>query len=218
MSLNRGHQDEKHDENEKKDAKVDVEMKIDDAPAPPSSEPSGAISPMADLSETAAIGKTASSEGKATERKRSRRKDEPAFEKLSNFSRVVPQQLSYVTFPEDGRYQPVRPVSTRTVPPRGKGKASNGKHSHASGAGFVATAERYGGGGGILLLIDQQPQESVDLMEFPRAQPAEPTVAEPIAVDAPQATPSGPHIALDEDAPEASVPGSFEVSKYAFTR
>ncbi|KLO07592.1 hypothetical protein SCHPADRAFT_642338 [Schizopora paradoxa] len=202
--------DEKHDETEKKDAKVDVEMKIDDASAAPATEPSGAISPMAELSETAANGKTASSEGKSTERKRSRRKDEPAFEKLSNFSRVTPQQLAYITFPEESRYQPVRPVSTRAVAPRGKGKSSNGKVSHASGPGFSATAERYGGGGGILLLIDQQPQEEVDLMEFPRSQPAEPVAAEPIAVDAPQSTASGPHIALDENAPEASVPGSFE--------
>lgn len=65
-------------------------------------------------------------------------------------------------------------------------------------------------GGGILLLIDQQPQEPVDLMELAPPPPVEPAIAEPIAVDAP-APPSGPHIALDENAPEASVPGSFEV-------
>lgn len=202
--------DEKPDASEKKDAKVDVEMKLDDVPEPPTSDPSGKTYPIAELQETATNGQIGGTDGKTTERKRSRRKDEPAFEKLSNFSRVTPQQLSYISFPDDGRYQPVRPVSNRTAPIRsGKGKSSSGKQSLSSGAGFVATAERYGGGGGILLLIDQQPQEPVDLMELAPPPPVEPAVAEPIAVDA-QAPPSGPHIALDENAPEASVPGSFE--------
>lgn len=123
-------------------------MKLDDVPEPPTSDPSGKTSAIAELHETATNGQIGGTDGKTTERKRSRRKDEPAFEKLSNFSRVTPQQLSYISFPDDGRYQPVRPVSNRTAPIRsGKGKSSSGKQSQASGAGFVATAERYGGGG-----------------------------------------------------------------------
>lgn len=115
---------------------------------------------------------------------------EPNFERLSNFSRVTSAQVVHITFPRDGRYQPVRPVSTYLV--------SNRSTSS------VVTAERYAGGGGILLLIDQRPDEAPDYIEFT-------TQAVAPAQDASEVT-HNPHIALDENAPEVGPPEAFEVS------
>ena len=46
-------------------------------------------------------------------KKRKAKKDEePQFEVLSNLSRVVPQQLKYITFPEESRYVSIKRVPT----------------------------------------------------------------------------------------------------------
>lgn len=126
------------------------------------------------------------------------RKKEATSERLHNFSRVTPQQLTYISFPPDSRYQPVRPVSTNSV--------SRSKKSSAE------LGETYTGVGGILVLLDERPEEPVDLIA-----PLEPPVVAPAPViiqpaQPAQTTVARPHIALDESLPEAPPPASFEVS------
>ena len=127
------------------------------------------------------------------------RKGEPSLEKLSNLSRVVPAQLAYITFPSESRYQPVRVVSTR--PP------ASAKTAKTASSVAVA-AERYAGGGGILILADTRPDEEPNYVEFETAPIA---AAAPAAAQNPAPTTAGRHIALDESAPEADPPESFEV-------
>ena len=126
------------------------------------------------------------------------RKKEATSERLQNFSRVTPQQLTYISFPPDSRYQPVRPVSTNSVSRSKKPSAEPG--------------ETYTGVGGILVLLDERPEEPVDLIA-----PLEPPVVAlaPVTIQPAQpaqATVARPHIALDENLPEAPPPASFEVS------
>ncbi|PFH50780.1 hypothetical protein AMATHDRAFT_60431 [Amanita thiersii Skay4041] len=134
------------------------------------------------------------------------RKSEPSYEIKPNFSRVTPTQLAHIAFPNDGRYRPVRPVSTRMASAR-------------PGRGFSLdiVSERYAGGGGILILADSRPDDEAEYIEL------EPPVPVPAVVQSPaapavsignghaiRAPPSGPHIALNEHAPEADPPESFE--------
>ena len=145
---------------------------------------------------------------------KSTRKSEPSFERLSNFSRVVPAQLAHITFPSGGRYQPVRAVSTKAP-----SSIKNGKPAIAPAGSKSATAaiglssEKYAGGGGILILVDGFPDQEAEIIEFeaPDVAPAPTEVAagNGHAIAGPAA--SGPHIALDENAPEADPPESFEV-------
>jgi 26S proteasome regulatory subunit N2 len=126
------------------------------------------------------------------------RKKEATSERLQNFSRVTPQQLMYISFPLDSRYQPVRPVSMNSISRPKKSSAEPG--------------ETYTGVGGILVLLDERPEEPVDLIA-----PLEPPVVAPAPVAAQptqpaQTTAARPHIALDEDLPEAPPPAPFEVS------
>lgn len=195
----------------KKETKVDVEMKVDEPPT--STAPPGDISPI-----TGSVSNlpdaTAKADGKAAEVKKPR-KAEPSFEKLPNLSRVTPMQLAHITFPSEGRYQPVRPVSTRSAKPS-KGKAAAGSKAPPAAAALGIASERYAGGGGILLLIDQRPGEPAELIESevapaPQAPPAAMDVAAPEPAPAATAAPSGPNVFLDEDAPEAGPPESFEV-------
>ncbi|KAF9462163.1 armadillo-type protein [Collybia nuda] len=131
---------------------------------------------------------------------KSGKKAESTFELRPNFSRVTPAQLAHITFPGDGRYQPVRTVSTSSSP----------RPERTVGPIVSGTSERYAGGGGILILIDLRPEEEDDFIEF--EPPAEHT---PASSEVPNghAVPSistGSHIALEESTPEADPPGSFE--------
>ena len=145
-----------------------------------------------------------------------KRKVEPQSEKLPNFSRVTPAQLAHIVFPAEGRFQPVRPVSTRS-PKSTKGKAPVAPLLKTpSSTALGVTSERYAGGGGILILIDQTPGEPIEFIE-PEV-PVPPSAATtlqgapvPGAPAAGTSGPSAPHIALDENAPEAEPPASFEV-------
>lgn len=135
-----------------------------------------------------------------------RKKTEPAFEMRSNFSRVTPAQLAYISFPSDGRYQPVRPVSNKSQ--TSKSSKSVGGSSSVPGFG----SEKYAGGG-ILILTDSRPDEPEDFIE------AEPTFAAAALVPVQngghvpvEAEATGRHIALDESAPEADPPEPFEAS------
>ncbi|KAI0778468.1 26S proteasome regulatory complex non-ATPase subcomplex Rpn2/Psmd1 subunit [Trametes elegans] len=128
------------------------------------------------------------------------RKSEPSSEKLSNFSRVTPAQLAYITFPAGSRYQPVRVVSTR--PPPAATKAAK------SPAAAALVAERSAGGGGILIMSDTHPGEETEYIEF-ETQAVPPAAGAPPAAQNPLST-AGRHIALDENAPEVDPPASFE--------
>jgi 26S proteasome regulatory subunit N2 len=179
------------DANDAKDeGEGDVEMKVEDSSSPAKD---GDVSPIdRSVTDLADENKPSTSATKST------KKIEPSFESRPNFSRVTPTQLAHVIFPSDGRYQPVRAVSTNTTPKSGK---------HAG----PATSERYAGGGGILILADLRPEEEGDFIEF-----EPPVVSAPASADVPNghpapAPPAGPHIALDESLPEADPPGSFEV-------
>ena len=183
----------------KKEADGDIEMKFDESPPSPRhgdiSPINGSISNLAD-------------DGKASTSKPPR-KTEPSFEVLPNLSRVTPAQLAYITFPDEGRYQPVRAVS-----PAG---ATASKSPSSSTLGLASG--KYAGGGGILILADLQPDEEAEFIEFnpvillPPQDEAAPThLGNGHAVHAPP--PSGPHIAMDDSMPDIDPPEAFEVCRY----
>lgn len=132
------------------------------------------------------------------------KRKESSARKLSKFSRVVPAQIPYVSFPPDGRYQPVRAVSTRSPPSKG--------HKSASRSSVVPglTSERCAGGGGILILADQRPDEEPDYIEFETQTIIAANQAVPVSDDRPAHVSEGRHISLDEAAPETGPPESFE--------
>ncbi|KAF6766119.1 armadillo-type protein [Ephemerocybe angulata] len=162
---------------------ADVEMKVDDSK-------DGDVSPINQLSD----------EGKPST---SKKKLEPSFEIKPNFSRVTPAQLAYISFPPEGRYQPVRTVTSSSK----GGKAS--VPPSVRGAGLAS--EKYGGGGGILILTDLRPEEEAEYIELetPAIVPP-PAEVTPAGVQATGAQPTGPHIALDESSPDAAPPEPFE--------
>ncbi|KAJ3894734.1 D-isomer specific 2-hydroxyacid dehydrogenase [Lentinula edodes] len=125
-------------------------------------------------------------------------KKEPSSETLPNLSRVTPAQLAYISFPADGKYQPVRAVTAKPVSTRG-GKTTK------------QVEEKAAGGGGILILVDRRPQETAEFIQFETV--IQPPPADPVSTDNDDTTrsvESGPHIALDEDTSEAEAPSSFE--------
>lgn len=134
------------------------------------------------------------------------KRKEPSFEMLPNLSRVTPAQMAYISFPNDCRYRPVRMVSA---------KPKSGRSAIPSS---LALQSEQSGGGGILILTDLRPDEEAEFIEFePTAPPApEAEVAVPNGHADP--LPSGPHIALDESAPEADPPEAFEVSRSIISR
>lgn len=181
--------------------KEDVEMKAEEG----SSAKHGDISPInGSISNLAEDGKPSGS----------KRKGEPTSEKLANFSRVTPAQLAHISFPADGRYQPVRAVSTKAPGAKGGKSAVQPAGSKSATAALGMPSERYAGGGGILILVDQSPDEEAEFIEFTApaavAAPVDAAVPNGHATAGPAA--SGPHIALDESSPEADPPESFEVS------
>jgi len=137
----------------------------------------------------------------------SKRKAEPSFEILPNFSRVTTAQVAYISFPTECRYQPVRPVSTKPTPGIGKGPEKSPMALHG------LTSEKYAGRGGILILKDLRPDEDAEFIEFEPPAPSLPDTTG--AANVPSSIASGsqasaPHISLDESAPEANPPEPFE--------
>ncbi|KIY63518.1 26S proteasome regulatory complex, non-ATPase subcomplex, Rpn2/Psmd1 subunit [Cylindrobasidium torrendii FP15055 ss-10] len=162
----------------KKDEPADVEMK--------SEEKAGDISPITG---------TISNLPEETSAK-PKRKSEPSFEMLANFSRVTPAQFAYISFPSDSRYQPVRSVSSKPAAKAGKSKI------------LAQSTGKATGGGGILLLADLRPEDEAEFIDL-SPPPAAPAAEAPAPSNA-NATPTGPHIALDDSAPEADTPAAFE--------
>ncbi|KIJ68554.1 hypothetical protein HYDPIDRAFT_146808 [Hydnomerulius pinastri MD-312] len=160
----------------------DVEMKTEDAAAPGSEESKASTS--------------------------TKRKVEPSSEKITNFSRVTPVQLGYISFPSEGRYQPVRPVSLNAPPTKGGKVTSMPAGKKGSGhSGMVS--ERYAGGGGILILLDERPDEEAEVIDL-SPPPAPVLAANGVAVPNGHADRNTPHIALDDSTPDADPPESFE--------
>ncbi|KAJ3574095.1 hypothetical protein NP233_g1992 [Leucocoprinus birnbaumii] len=182
----------------------DVEMKADEAASPKD----GDVSPI-----NRSISNLIDEPKPSASTSVSKKKAEPSQELRPNFSRVTPAQLGYISFSPSGRYQPVRPVSSTPQSPV----------STAAGAKAVSktgSAEKYAGGGGIILLADLRPDEEAEFIdlepppapavpEIPAAAVASTTAPNGEAIGA-QPSPSGPHIALDEGAPESEPPASFE--------
>jgi 26S proteasome regulatory subunit N2 len=156
---------------------------------------SGDISPiagsMSNLTEVVIVpeGEVKEKVEKATPRKR-----EPSSTIQPNFSRVTPAQIAYISFPGEGRYQPVRSVTASS----GK-TGKNGKNS-VQVARALSTS-RYAGGGGILLLVDSKPEEEEELIEWKEEAAPAPTVE----ANAPAA------MVVDATVPEAAPPEPFEV-------
>lgn len=136
-----------------------------------------------------------------------KRKADPTFEKASNFSRVTPAQLSYISFPPDGRYQPVRPVSLHTQAGKGGRVTSVGAGKKGNGPSGVLS-ERYAGGGGILILVDERPDEEAEIIDL---SPPEVTANGSAVPNGHGAGERNLHIALDESTGDAEPPASFEV-------
>ncbi|KAF7784675.1 hypothetical protein Agabi119p4_840 [Agaricus bisporus var. burnettii] len=186
------------DKQELKAVENDVEMKAEDTASPKDGDVSPINRSLSNLIDEPKPSTTPSPSNK--------KKGEPLQEFRPNFSRVTPAQLDYISFPPGSRYQPVRPVSST---PRNSASIPGAK-----GGNKAPSAEKYAGGGGIILLTDLRPDAEAEFIEFePPPVPALPTAATTIpngnAVPSLPA-PTGPHISLDENAPEAEPPASFE--------
>jgi 26S proteasome regulatory subunit N2 len=189
-------QDDKADP--KKD--VDVDMKVDESSPSPKH---GDVSPINGfISNLAEDSKALTS--------KPQRKIEPSSEVLPNFSRVTPAQLAHIVFPADGRYQPVRAVTAMSTQRNGKAVPT----SVTTSLGLAS--EKYAGGGGILILTDLRPDEEaeyINLNPAPALEVASDSVPNGHALSGPPA--AGPHLSIDEAAPEADPPESFEVSAFS---
>lgn len=200
----------------KKDGIEDVAMKVDEpatsAPIPaPSAGKPGDISPIS--GSMSGLPDTAIPSVPTTAPAKRRQPAEPSSETLPNFSRVTPSQLAHITFPPDGRYQPVRPVATVPVAQSSLSKAGR----MSIGRLAASASERYAGGGGILLLTDRRPNEVVELIDFDveeRAIPVE-QASHGQAATTNVADPGHIESFIDENAPEADPPEPFEVSIFA---
>jgi len=129
-----------------------------------SPKPSGTGSGDVEMKDEASVVKA---EEKDKDKAAPKRKEkEPLSETLQNFSRVTPAQLAHISFPPDGRFQPVRPI-----------RSGNGKTR--------------AGGGGILMLIDRTPNEPIKYVDLPADLGGEeiPQPAEGMQVDEPAEAP-----------------------------
>lgn len=178
-------------------------MKIDDGPG-------------ADSMKTGVEGSKGESGGTKTTK---RRKEEGTIDKLSNLSRVTATQLPYITFPEDSRYVPVRPLlassaTQKSSHPNSKvgltGSSTSVAQVILSQADSIAT----GAGGGILVMRDRRPEEAAEFLEMSSLKNAASDAA--AANNQTNLPPTGHgHADLDPDralldGPIADLPPSFE--------
>lgn len=178
-------------QDEKTDAKNSPEASTPKVEDSQESKPiSGDISPiagsMSNLTEVIVV-----HEGDSKPSQPSKRR-EPSSEILSNFSRVTPAQLSYIAFPNEGRYKPVR-------------AAAPAKNNKLAGKNTDVIV----GGGGILILQDRKSGEEVELIEW---QDEDNDVPMDVNLPAPATQTQAPAPAVD-DGPEAEPPESFEVRR-----
>jgi len=123
---------------------------------------------------------------------------------------VVPAQLAHNTFLVDGQYQPVRAVSTKAPYNVKGGKDTVTPTATGSKSATVAiglSSAKYTGGGGILIFVDKFPDKEAEFIEF--NVPVVILVSVDVSVSGQNGhaivgpAASGPHIALDENMPEA---------------
>ena len=130
-------------------------MDVDNPPTTPKAD--AADSEMKDeasnVVETSKEGEAKDKEGeKETTIKKKVEKEKVGYE-LENMSRVLPGQLKYISFPQDGRYQPVKKV-----------RRSNSKQQSQRLRGQLLTYTQPTGG--PILLFDTQPEETKSLLEL----------------------------------------------------
>ena len=93
------------------------------------------------------------------------KKVEPTSDRLSNLSRVTPAQLSYISFPADSRYVPVRPFAAVTALSPTTTTMGSSLLSSANGNIHSTLASR-AGGGGILMMRDKEPEKEAEFLEI----------------------------------------------------
>jgi 26S proteasome regulatory subunit N2 len=137
------------------------------SPKPSGTAAAAAGSGDVEMKDEAPVVKAEDEKDKDKDKAASKRKEkEPSSETLQNLSRVTPAQLAHISFPHEGRFQPVRPIR--------------------SGGGKTRA-----GGGGILMLIDRTPGEPVKYVDLPADLGGEeaPKPAEGMQVDEPAEAP-----------------------------
>ena len=88
-------------------------MQIDSAPVTPAPSGTAAGGDKMDIEEDGAPEKkeeTPATEQDKVAAKKAKVEKEPVGYMVDNLSRVLPQQLRYISFPEEGRYAPVKKV------------------------------------------------------------------------------------------------------------
>ncbi|KAH8105572.1 hypothetical protein DFH11DRAFT_1834041 [Phellopilus nigrolimitatus] len=167
-------------------AKGDIDMNMDEASL--SASPAGNISPTTGA--VSNLPEVPKSEGKAPKSKRS--KSELSFEKLPNFTaqRLFPTCSPCLDLDaEDHEGEGIDSICSENTP---------------SLVPLGLTFECYAGNGKILILTNQSLDEPAEYIEaeLPVLVPAVEATASP-ALGAAVSAPTGPHIALDEDAPSS---------------
>lgn len=120
-------------------------------------------------------GEVEAEEGKEREAEtpsKKKKEPEPASERLPNLSRVTPVQLGKISFPNDGRWTPVRPVVVARAPAqvsvdiRSRAAAAAASKKTTVANSLLSTAPSLGAGGGILLMRDSQPEQEAGFIEM----------------------------------------------------
>ena len=132
-----------------------------------------------------------------------KKKDEPSSERLSNMSRVVPAQLSSISFPPESRFVPVRPLPHSAPAPASKTNKNKRTIAASAASTFLASAlisQSNFAGGGIFVLLDNDSSKEAEYFEMTSAQ----AVEEPLVDAAAQATAgTQSSISVDRSAPIA---------------
>jgi len=135
-----------------------------------------------------------------------RKAAEPASFTIGNMTRVTPQQLSTISFPDDVKYSPLRPLNERL---------SNDDTSKRSGpqAAFGAQEKKESRAvaGSIVLLRDLKPEVETEYEELDKALWPD-HVAEAESAPTPQEAPAAPGVGAggELEGGEAEMPSAFE--------
>ena len=89
-------------------------MDLDPAPTTPRPDPADEKMEDDNVIETGKTGDEKDKEGEKESARKKVEKEKVGYD-LENMSRVLPAQIKYITFPPEGRYQPVKKVSSTTI-------------------------------------------------------------------------------------------------------
>lgn len=126
-------------------------------------------------------------------------KNEPKIFDVPNLTRVLPAQAGILSFENQTRFRPVKPLSTSTSA-GSKSPANVGGAASAKSAGKRSQA--FAPSLGIVVLLDNSPQEKTDYLELEEAPAA-----------GPPAPPGNDDQAADADlssGPIAAMPAPFQ--------